>query len=164
MPRDILDHLPEEGSHIVPADRGKRFFAFLIDILPITLLTAWVFYSFFGFDEVLGRYLAERSDIETRLLFIEQRGWIRSLAFLAWIVYSLFMDGSPRQGTLGKQWMGIKVVDEYGLPLNLKQAAVRNLGKVLSYLPLSLGFFWILFDKQRQGWHDKMARTFVVEK
>jgi uncharacterized RDD family membrane protein YckC len=25
-----------------------------------------------------------------------------------------------------------------------------------------LGFFWILADNQRQGWHDNLARTYVI--
>jgi uncharacterized RDD family membrane protein YckC len=28
---------------------------------------------------------------------------------------------------------------------------------------LYLGFIWILFDDRRQGWHDKIADTLVVE-
>ena len=164
MPRDILDHLPGENAALIPAGRGRRFFAFVIDILPITLLIAWVFYAFFGFDEALDGYLSDRSDIEMRRWFIEQRNWIRSVSFLAWLFYSVVMDGAPWQGTFGKQWMGIKVVDEFGQPLGQKQSLVRNLGKVLSYVPFSRGFFWILFDNKRQGWHDKMARTLVVER
>jgi uncharacterized RDD family membrane protein YckC len=27
---------------------------------------------------------------------------------------------------------------------------------------LFLGFFWILWDKDQQGWHDKIAGTVVV--
>ena len=26
-----------------------------------------------------------------------------------------------------------------------------------------LGFIWILFDSKRQGWHDKLAGTVVIE-
>ncbi len=29
---------------------------------------------------------------------------------------------------------------------------------------LSLGFIWIAFDSKRQGWHDKIAGTYVVRK
>jgi uncharacterized RDD family membrane protein YckC len=25
-----------------------------------------------------------------------------------------------------------------------------------------LGFFWVLADNQRQGWHDNLARTYVI--
>jgi uncharacterized RDD family membrane protein YckC len=29
-------------------------------------------------------------------------------------------------------------------------------------LPLCLGFIWVAFDRKKQGWHDKIARTVVV--
>jgi uncharacterized RDD family membrane protein YckC len=32
----------------------------------------------------------------------------------------------------------------------------------LSALPLGLGFVWIAFDRRKQGFHDKIAKTCVV--
>lgn len=37
------------------------------------------------------------------------------------------------------------------------------IGKAISGLLLSLGFLWILFDRDKQGWHDKLMSTYVVE-
>jgi uncharacterized RDD family membrane protein YckC len=42
------------------------------------------------------------------------------------------------------------------------QAVGRLLGYVVSSI-LYLGFIWILFDERRQGWHDKLAGTVVIE-
>jgi uncharacterized RDD family membrane protein YckC len=28
---------------------------------------------------------------------------------------------------------------------------------------LGIGFIWIIFDRRKQGWHDKMANTVVVK-
>ena len=36
------------------------------------------------------------------------------------------------------------------------------IGKSISALVLSLGFLWILIDKENQGWHDKLMSTYVV--
>ena len=58
--------------------------------------------------------------------------------------------------------MGIKVIDESGNRMTLSKSIGRNTSKILSYLVISLGFIWILFDKKKQGWHDKMNKTFVV--
>ena len=38
----------------------------------------------------------------------------------------------------------------------------ETVGKLVSALILLLGFLWILWDKDRQGWHDKIAGTLVV--
>ena len=35
-------------------------------------------------------------------------------------------------------------------------------GKIVSMLPLMLGFIWVAFDARKQGWHDKLANTVVV--
>ena len=51
--------------------------AYLIDVLPITLLVFGVFYLFLGFDETLDKYLNRGTDIEPRIKFMEQRNWIR---------------------------------------------------------------------------------------
>jgi uncharacterized RDD family membrane protein YckC len=32
----------------------------------------------------------------------------------------------------------------------------------ISGIVLLLGYAWVLIDKKRQGWHDKIAGTYVV--
>ena len=49
-----------------------------------------------------------------------------------------------------------------GQPASPLQCIVRYLGYFVSALPLGLGFIWVAFDKRKQGWHDKIARTLVV--
>jgi uncharacterized RDD family membrane protein YckC len=40
---------------------------------------------------------------------------------------------------------------------------VRRLASaLLSLLPLGLGFFWILVDRDRRAWHDRLSRTRIV--
>ena len=41
-------------------------------------------------------------------------------------------------------------------------ASIRALAAAFSFVVLFLGFFWIIWDKDRQGWHDKIAGTVVV--
>ena len=72
------------------------------------------------------------------------------------------MEVSSFQGTFGKRMVGIKVTDENGNRLTLGQSITRNLTKIISYLAIALGFIWVLFDKKRRGWHDMIAKTFVV--
>lgn len=38
------------------------------------------------------------------------------------------------------------------------------LSYILGSTPLLLGFIWATFDAKRQGWHDKIASTYVVRK
>jgi uncharacterized RDD family membrane protein YckC len=68
-----------------------------------------------------------------------------------------------RQATLGKMWLRIRIVDaESYAPLNRRQEVIRYLGYFFSAVPVGLGFFWILFDKRRQGWHDHLGKSVVI--
>ena len=60
--------------------------------------------------------------------------------------------------------VGIKVVNYQGDRPGLGSAALREvLGKLISAVVLYIGFFWIAGDRQKQGWHDKIASTHVVK-
>jgi hypothetical protein len=63
---------------------------------------------------------------------------------------------------VGKMTVGIKVVGADGQPPTGGRALLRYVGYALSGLVLSLGFLWVIFDRKRQGWHDKIAGTYVV--
>ncbi len=66
-------------------------------------------------------------------------------------------------GTPGKLFFDCIVVDEKTRkPMKISQALVRYLAYYISIIPLGLGFFWIAFDKKKQGWHDKIAKTVVI--
>lgn len=64
--------------------------------------------------------------------------------------------------TLGNKIMHIRVVSVSGDSLSFLQALLRYFGFFLSEVVFFLGFAWILWDKQKQGWHDKIAHTIVV--
>lgn len=69
-----------------------------------------------------------------------------------------------RGQTLGKMAVGIKVVNAQGDRPGLGVAAMREiLGKFISTIGLCLGFLWIAWNKQKQGWHDTIAGTYVVK-
>jgi uncharacterized RDD family membrane protein YckC len=70
-----------------------------------------------------------------------------------------------RQGrTPGKQLLGLRVVDGRGLPLSLEQALVRNVVRVLDFLPLfyGLGALVCQADAQRRRLGDFAADTLVI--
>lgn len=70
-----------------------------------------------------------------------------------------------RSATPGKMLLNMEIVDaRTGGKPRPWQWIVRYAGYVVAVAPLMLGFLWILWDKKRQGWHDKLARTVVVIK
>jgi uncharacterized RDD family membrane protein YckC len=65
--------------------------------------------------------------------------------------------------TPGKIALGLKIVDAAtGKPPTLMRLVLRYAGYVVSAFPLYLGFLWIAVDRRKQGWHDKIARTIVI--
>jgi uncharacterized RDD family membrane protein YckC len=70
---------------------------------------------------------------------------------------------AKRQATPGKSALSLRVVDaETGGSLSVGQCIGRYLGYFVSMIPLGLGLFWVGFDKKKQGWHDKLAKTVVI--
>ncbi|MBK8048494.1 MAG: RDD family protein [Anaerolineales bacterium] len=63
--------------------------------------------------------------------------------------------------TLGMALLGVRVVSTSGSYITLWRAVLRYFSLYLSAI-LLLGYFWVLIDDRRQGFHDKIARTFVV--
>lgn len=64
--------------------------------------------------------------------------------------------------TIGGMLMDFKVVGANGKPVSWGRALLRYVGYIVSAVCLSLGFLWAAFDRKRQGWHDKLAGTYVV--
>ena len=68
-------------------------------------------------------------------------------------------------GTLGQRMLGLHVVDAAtGKNIGIGRALGRFVGYVISSIPFYIGLIWAAFDPRKQGWHDKIASTFVVRK
>jgi uncharacterized RDD family membrane protein YckC len=81
------------------------------------------------------------------------------------VVYYGFLEGGPSGQTLGKRVCGIRVVDaETAQPgIGVPRGIGRYFARILSSIPLGLGYFWMLWDPKKQTWHDKLVRTIVVK-
>ena len=85
------------------------------------------------------------------------------LVLVASVGYQIYFWTTTGQ-TIGKKAMGIKVVSaETGALLTYSEAALRYVGYIVSGIPLYLGYLWIIWDPQHDGWHDKIAKTKVIK-
>lgn len=85
------------------------------------------------------------------------------LGILISLVYYTAMMGSDRGQSVGQMAMGIRVIDfNTGGPIGYGRALIRWLVSILSALVILLGYFWMLWDKEKQCWHDKAANDVVV--
>lgn len=86
------------------------------------------------------------------------------LQTLLGVVYFCYFWSSYGKGqTLGMRALNLKVVKTDGSYLDLVGAFLRYIGLVISIMALFIGVLWVLFDAQKQGWHDKIASTYVVK-
>jgi uncharacterized RDD family membrane protein YckC len=66
--------------------------------------------------------------------------------------------------TPGKLAVGVKIVDATtGAAPSTGRLVIRLACYLVSALPFYLGFLWIVFDRRKQGWHDKIAGTVVIQ-
>jgi uncharacterized RDD family membrane protein YckC len=85
--------------------------------------------------------------------------WLGPLIALAYFSGMWAWKGT----TVGGVVLKLQVVREAnGGALTFVVALVRCLAAAFSIVVLFLGFFWIAWDKDKQGWHDKIAGTVVV--
>lgn len=80
------------------------------------------------------------------------------------LVYFLYFWSAAGNGqTLGMRVLNLQVVKTDGSPLPIQTAIIRYLGLIVSFVVIFIGVIWVAFDAEKQGWHDKIAGTYVVK-
>jgi len=77
--------------------------------------------------------------------------------------YFAYMESSPRQATLGKMLLGIKVTDLEGNRVSFGRALGRNLAKIVSAIIFMIGYIMAAFTGKKQALHDMIASCLVVQ-
>jgi uncharacterized RDD family membrane protein YckC len=78
------------------------------------------------------------------------------------LVYFVVLWGWQGQ-TLGQKALGLRIVDAAtGGRISYARALLRWVGVFIASIPFGLGLMWAGWDPRKQGWHDKIAGTFVV--
>jgi uncharacterized RDD family membrane protein YckC len=85
------------------------------------------------------------------------------ITLLHGIYFTVLWSRSGR--TVGQMALGLWVVDATnGARISFSKAITRFGGYIVNGLVLNLGYMWAGWDPQKQGWHDKIAGTFVVRR
>lgn len=127
---------------------GRRIAAMLYDgllLFAVLMLTALPFIAIRG-----GEAIEPRTDLFYRLT-------------LAAVIYIFFVGFWARSGrTLGMQSWRLQLETTNGRDVTLGAATIRFFASLLSWLPIGLGFFWSLWDKEKLTWHDRLSGTRIV--
>jgi uncharacterized RDD family membrane protein YckC len=84
------------------------------------------------------------------------------VSFLVGVAYYWFFLTRNNGQTPGKALMKIRVIKVDGTPITDGDAVLRYIGYILNNF-FFVGWLWAFFDDNKQGWHDKIAKTFVVK-
>jgi len=135
----------------------RRANALAIDHCVIALLSSIMgAMAYVGYKVGLGAHGQVISgDNSTALFAILTLGWLGLTAG-----YFIVMHGLGGQ-TIGKRLLGLRVVGADWQPPSVRQAAIRWLAAV-GFAPMGIGFLWVLWQSEKRGWHDIVARTWVV--
>ncbi|MDP8957287.1 MAG: RDD family protein [Actinomycetota bacterium] len=129
---------------------GARFGALLTDIL-IFWISGGLLRGLFG-DLVPDPMALGRFRLSTVLL---------AALFWTYLVLTTGLIG----GTLGKRAFGLRVVSkEFGRPDWATVLFREVVGRIIVAGLFFVGYLWVAVDRRKQGWHDKIADTFVVKK
>src|SRR3712207_5448478 len=126
-----------QGASGPRANFGWRFLAALADGIIVGIPIAILFFIFAGIGEGGGAVI----------------GYI--IGIILAIAYFTYFEGGPTGQTLGKKICNIRVVDfNTGGPIGYPRAFGRVFARYLSQIPCYLGYLWMLWDKEKQTWHD----------
>jgi uncharacterized RDD family membrane protein YckC len=141
----------------------KRAIAFLIDTVIVMIILLIIFLAgllalWSGSSSQYGELLSEGL-VDTLIGFMISYSFV---AVLIHMLYFTYFHGTCGQ-TPGKMILGLRVVQTTGEEMTLGLAFLRWIGYIISKIFLYLGFIWVAFDRRKQGWHDKIAGTVVIQ-
>ncbi len=176
--RQVKDDSGEERDlSLYYAGFNARLFATAIDLVvlfPILMLIAELFPVTTFFNELNHLYVTgqiTQEEFAQRFYEMGGSGAAIKASFFSLnsiiqfiIVTALFLlMWMKKYATPGKMLLGMRIVDEATLehPTN-RQLIIRYFAYTVSILPLFVGMIWVAFDKQKQGFHDKLSHTLVL--
>lgn len=83
--------------------------------------------------------------------------------FLIGVAYQWYFLTQNKGQTPGKVLLGIRVVKANGAPLSAIDVVIRYIGYYINTFFIFIGWLWAVWDGNHQGWHDKLAGTYVVK-
>ncbi|MFN8241617.1 MAG: RDD family protein [Bacteroidales bacterium] len=153
------------GNNVILATFRRRLAAFLIDFLMIVLLYFIVFF-------ILGLFNVGDLNLEVKGIFDVELETVNHSKFLTLVLkicfgllpvfyFTLFMYFTSGR-TIGKYFLGIRVISLFHEKLGLWHCFERSLGYFTSALESGFGFIQARWNPNRMALHDKIGETIVI--
>ena len=149
----VVSHSPQyDDSEFEYAGFWIRFAACIVDNLIIMIISAP--YWFYNYQQMVAMPVDQ-------MPLYSAGDAILHLVIGAAVVWFWVKKGA----TPGKMLFGLQVRDaKTGQFISVPRALLRYFSYLISSVILCLGLIWVGFDKKKQGWHDKIAKTVVVKR
>lgn len=142
----------------------RRFLAYNVDYAIIYIIS---FLPSVGYSLARGQHPFSQILLTTRIEqpqpFSATTILLSVIPFILIVSYEVYFWVHRDGATPGKKLLAIKIVRENNLPITYPLALGRYFARFLSYFLFGLGFLWIIWDKNKQTWHDKIVKTLVVQ-
>ncbi len=133
---------------------GSRFFAALLDTLLLGIIV------------IIGTYVNDNFIAELGAFFGNWLGAIGGIVVFAifWGYFMIFEITTNGQSP-GKLALGLRVIKEGGYPISFADSAIRNLMRIVDFLPFcyGTGLLVMLLNRNWQRLGDLAAGTLVVK-
>ncbi len=138
-----------ERENITLASIKKRAFAYTIDEILISILFMIIFFGKVPQDATYEQTLNLLNSLFSYVILLK----IIYQTFFVW-----YYGATP-----GKMMLKIRVISTIDLEnpniiYSLNRAIIRVISESLFYI----GFLWALTNPKRETWHDKVAKTLVI--
>ena len=135
----------------------------MIDLFAVAFICSVIIlifspFQWFGFGGIWGTSDVFSEPVWRALPYLIGGNLLSVLVNIAYFVGFWVRRGQ----TPGKMLLGIKLIRIDASNITLSVALLRYLGYIVSIAVLFIGFIWIALDSRKQGFHDKMAETYVV--
>jgi uncharacterized RDD family membrane protein YckC len=161
LPEETLDiQTPENvafGYQV--AGIGSRFLASILDTIIVVLLQV----------AILVVLTLTMNAFEGTAWADQLSGWIVAIfgliAAIFYWGYYIFFEMLWNGQSPGKRWVGLRVIRADGTPITLSESLIRNLVRIIDFLPAAygVGVVTMFIDKQSRRLGDLAAGTLVVQ-
>jgi uncharacterized RDD family membrane protein YckC len=135
-------------------------FAMLLLLVPLFFLMGGL-----ALFSSLGRQMGENPDPAQIGALVSFIFVLAGVGLLGQWLYFAYLESGEKQGTWGKQILGIYVTDLAGYRVTFARASGRFFAKLISGLiPLAIGYIMAGFTERKQALHDMIASCLVLRR
>ncbi|MFZ0015338.1 MAG: RDD family protein [Acidimicrobiia bacterium] len=158
-PGDLPEVMDEQHNSVPGIKTGRyagpltRLIAFIVDTVVVT----------FGFTLFVAGLVFLIRLFNPDFGIPPQSGLIYTISLALWAFFYLWVSYAVFGKTIGMMLLGVRVVSSDGhIVLRGRQPFLRVLTYPLSFVIFGIGLLGIVFNRERQAWHDRFAKTAVV--